>query len=88
MVVVGAGGRVFGHVDELEIETEHLRITTITVKVTSAAVTELGIKKPFWSSAKLVVHAADVQGITDVVVLRLSIETFADRLGTAAADAS
>jgi sporulation protein YlmC with PRC-barrel domain len=85
MAVVGAGGRVFGTVDEVEIATDTLRIAALTVRINSEAVEALGIKKPFWSHATLVVHAADVQGITDVVVLRYTIEQFAERLGAAVA---
>lgn len=84
MAVVGAGGRVFGTVDELELDTQTLRLSSLIVKVNSAAVTALGIDKPFWSSAKLVVQATDIHAITDVVVLRLTIEDFASRLGSAA----
>ncbi len=86
MAVVGAGGRVFGTVDELEIDTETLRISTLTVRIKSEAVAALGIEKPFWSHATLVVHAPDVQAITDVVVLRYTIEQFAERLGSAHAE--
>ena len=83
MAVVGAGGRVFGHVEELELETDTLRVESLHVQVTAAAVSDLGIKKPFWSHATLVVPARYIQAITDVVVLRLTIEEFAERLGTA-----
>ncbi len=85
MSVVGAGGRVFGTVDEIEIDTEGLRVVSLVVRVNSAAVADLGIDKPFWSSAKLVVNARDVQGVTDVVVLQLTIEEFSQRLGNATA---
>lgn len=86
MSVVGAGGRVFGTVDELEVETEGMRISSMIVRITSDAVSDLGIKKPFWSSAKLVVNIGDVQAVTDVVVLRLTIEEFSQRLGNATTD--
>lgn len=86
MSVVGAGGRIFGTVDEVEIETETLRISSLIVRVNSDAVAALGIATPFWSHAKLVVHAPDVQAITDVVILRYTIEQFAERLGSAKAD--
>lgn len=86
MAVVGAGGRVFGTVSELEIDTDTLRISSLTVRVNSEAVASLGIDKPFWSHAVLVVHASDVQAITDVVILRLTIEEFSARLGSATAE--
>lgn len=85
MAVVGAGGRVLGHVEELEIETDGMRLATFQVRVASQAVTDLGIKKPFWSHATLVVHARDVEAVTDVVVLRLTLEELAMRVDAAAA---
>lgn len=81
MSVVGAGGRIFGTVNELEIETAGLRVVSLVVRVSSDAIAALGIEKPFWTHANLVVDAKDVQGVTDVVVLRLTIEEFAQRLG-------
>ncbi len=86
MTVVGAGGRVFGKVDEFEIATETLRIATLTVRIASDAVTALGIDKPFWTHAVLAIQIEDIQAVTDVVILRLTIEQFAARLGSARAD--
>lgn len=85
MAVVGSGGRVIGHIEELDFETDGLRLATLQVRVTSNAVEHLGIKKPFWRHATLVVHARDIEAVTDVVVLRLTISDLATRIEAATA---
>jgi sporulation protein YlmC with PRC-barrel domain len=83
MSVVGAGGRVFGEVIGVDVDAVTWRVPTLTVGLKSAIVADLGIDKPFWSRAHLVVHVEDIQSVTDVVVLGLTTEEFARRLGGA-----
>jgi sporulation protein YlmC with PRC-barrel domain len=86
MSVVGANGRVFGDVDDIEIDAETWRMTNLIVRVSSAAVLDLGLDKPFWSRARLSVPVHQVSGATEVVVLKSSLGEFAQMIAAAVAD--
>lgn len=86
MKVVGSNGRVFGEVDDLEIDEQTWRATHIIVRVKSDAVTELGLDKPFWSHARLPIPIHQVSGASDVLVLRSSLEEFAQLIRLADAE--
>ncbi|MBA3394815.1 MAG: PRC-barrel domain containing protein [Deltaproteobacteria bacterium] len=83
MQVVGGGGRVFGRVDEIEIDAGAWKVESLVVRVTSDAISALGINKPFWTHAQVVIPVSAVQAVSDVVVLRLTIDEFGQRLLTA-----
>lgn len=86
MKVVGSEGGVFGDVDDVELDLATWRMTSLIVRVTAEAVTSLGLEKPFWSRARLSVPVHQVAGATDVVVLRSSLEEFAQLIAAADAD--
>ncbi len=83
VAVVGAGGRMFGRVQDVQLDDATMKIAGVIVGLQAEVVAELGVHKPFWSRAVLTVPAADVEAISDVIVLRLSVEQFADRIGAA-----
>ncbi len=72
--VVGANGRAFGDVHDIEIDEATWQVKSLIVRINSDVVTDLGLEKPFWSRARLSVPVNQVSGATDVVVLRTSIE--------------
>ncbi len=83
IVVVGAHGRVVGEIDDVEIDPSAWRVTGIVVKVDAEAVVQLGLKKPFWSKARVTIPIDHVSGVTDVLVVDVPLE----RLGALLADA-
>lgn len=85
MQVVGAGGHVFGEIVDLEL-ADLTTVSGIVIRVRSANLAKLGIKKPFWSRAKLVIPAKSVRAMDDVVILRISLDEFARQLKTAEAE--
>jgi sporulation protein YlmC with PRC-barrel domain len=82
MQVVGAGGHVFGEVVDLELEGV-TTLSGIVIRVKSSNLAKLGIRKPFWSRARLVIPAKSVRAMDEVVILRTSLEQFAEQLKAA-----
>ena len=76
MKVVGAGGHVFGEVVDLELAGP-TTVSGFVIRVRSSNLVKLGMKKPFWSRARLVIPAKLVRAMDDVVVLRASLDQFA-----------
>lgn len=76
--VVGAKGAVFGEVEDLEISIK--KVTALVVCVKASHVKELGLKKPFWSKVQVLIPAKHISAITEVVVLKISLEEFAKHL--------
>lgn len=85
MKVVGANGRTFGEVDELDVDVESWRIASIIVRVSSTSVTDLGLDKPFWTHARLTIPVEHISGASDNVVLRTTLDEFAKLLAGAKA---
>lgn len=85
MKVIGAGGRIVGEVDDIELDVTTWRMASLVVRVQSDALAELGLAKPFWSHARLKVPVLQVSGATDVVILHSSVADLAELV--AAADA-
>ncbi|MBA3458061.1 MAG: hypothetical protein H0T42_33570 [Deltaproteobacteria bacterium] len=86
MNVIGANGRVFGTVDDVELDAATWRATSLVARVRSDAITDLGLEKPFWSRARLSIPIHHVSGATNVVVLKTTLEEFAQLIAHAAAD--
>jgi len=76
--VVGSGGIVFGNVADLELSGTNL--SGLIIAVRKSHVVELGLTKPFWSQAIVVIPVESVKSIADVVVLSMSLEEFAKKL--------
>ena len=81
--VVGSTGRVFGIIDDITLDTDSWKVASIAVKVRSQAVSELGLTKPLWKSARVEIPASVIGAARDVVILTVSLEQFAERLKTA-----
>ena len=88
MRVVGANGRSFGDVDDLDVDVESWRIASVIVRVSSTAVVDLGLEKPFWTHARLTIPVDHISGASDSLVLRTTLEEFAQLLAVAKADES
>jgi sporulation protein YlmC with PRC-barrel domain len=86
MQVVGSSGRIFGVIEDLSIDESTWRGAALVVRVRSNAVSDLGLEKPFWSSARVEIPIHHVSATSDVVVLRTSLEEFAQLIALAHAD--
>lgn len=84
--VVGSNGRLFGTIADFGIDTEHWNIASILLKVDSKAVTDLGLSKPLWRSARVEVPSSLIAAAQDVVILKVSLEEFAEKLKAAVPD--
>jgi sporulation protein YlmC with PRC-barrel domain len=76
--VVGSGGLVFGNVADLELSQTNLSGLIVAVK--NSHVVELGLTKPFWSAALVVIPVEFIKSIADVAVLSMTLEEFAKKL--------
>jgi len=83
--VVGAEGHAFGEVVDLELEGL-MTLSGLVIRVKSSNLAKLGIKKPFWNRATLVIPAASVKVMDDVVILRSNLEQFSQQLKAAEAE--
>ena len=81
--VVGSNGRLFGSIADFDIDTDHWKVASIMLKVDSRAVTDLGLSKPLWRSAHVEVPASLIGAAQDVVLLKVSLEEFAEKLKAA-----
>jgi sporulation protein YlmC with PRC-barrel domain len=81
--VVGASGRIFGMIDDILIDTETWRVTHLVIQVSSDAVTDLGLEKPFWSHAMLEIPIHQVAGASDAVILRSTVAEYAAMIASA-----
>lgn len=81
--VVGAGGRTIGVVHEIDVELTTWRVKDIIVRVEADAVADLGVRKPIWKSAHMIIHPDDVQGASDNLVLKIKLEDLAQRVAAA-----
>lgn len=86
MTVVGASGRVFGDVDDVVIDETTWQATRLIVRVSSDAVADLGLEKPFWKRARLQIPTHQVVGASDVMVLRSTLEEIAQLVAMAEAE--
>lgn len=84
MTVIGTGGRVFGELQDVVIDGGGLRITGLVLRVRSPLVEELGLTRPLWRRARVVVPAEYVSSLGDVVMLNLSVDDYARQLVGAA----
>ncbi len=72
--VVAKDGRTVGKVEGCQLDFDLWRVVSIRVRVARAMVGPLGLKKPLLGSATLDVRVDSVEGVADVVVLRLTVE--------------
>ena len=84
--VVGSNARLFGIIADLGIDTDLWKVASIMLKVDSKAVTDLGLSKPLWRSARVEVPASLIGAAQDVVILKVSMEEFAEKLKAAVPD--
>jgi len=81
--VVGSNGRMFGIIADLGVDTELWKVASIMLKVDSKAVTDLGLSKPLWRSARVEVPSSLIGAAQDVVILKVSLEEFSEKLRAA-----
>lgn len=86
MNVVGSSGRVFGDIDDVEIDETTWRATQLIVRVSSEAIADLGLEKPLWKRARLAIPIHQVAGTSDVVVLRSTLDEIAQLVAIADAE--
>ena len=72
--VVAKDGRTVGKVEGCQLDFDLWRVVSIRVRVARAMVGPLGLKKPLLGSATIDVRVDSVEGVADVVVLRLTVE--------------
>lgn len=78
--VFGAGGRLFGDLDDLLIDDKTWRIVSLVVRLESDAVEALGLEKPFWRRARLSLPADIAHEENGVLVLELTLDEFSELL--------
>ncbi|MCW8131492.1 MAG: PRC-barrel domain-containing protein [Planctomycetota bacterium] len=79
--VIGLKGHVFGEVSDLFLTGG--KVTSLEIQVASENVATLGLKKPFWRKAKVVIPWKFVRGISDTVTLKISLDDFGKFLAKA-----
>lgn len=79
--VVGSEGMIFGNVADLEFSGT--KLSGMVIAVRNSHVADMGLQKPFWSSAHVVVPSELIKSIAEVVVLSVSVKEFGDRLAEA-----
>lgn len=75
--VVGAKGRVFGAVEDLEFDPDSWKVTFIQLRVDNRCVKDLGLSKPLFRNARVRVPVSKVGSVGDVLLMKLSLEEFA-----------
>jgi sporulation protein YlmC with PRC-barrel domain len=86
-VVLGAGGRVFGDLEEVIIDWQQWRVLRVVVRIDSDAVEALGLRKPYWRRARLSIPVDHVSSAHDEIVLRTTLDEFGALLDEDAIDA-
>jgi sporulation protein YlmC with PRC-barrel domain len=85
--VAGSNGRIMGILADFGVDTETWRVASLQLKVDSKAVTDLGLSKPLWRSARVEVPSELIRAAKDIVILKVSLEEFAERLKSAVPEA-
>lgn len=85
LTVIGSGGRLLGELVDLEIDDTTLQVVGLILKVESAAVEGLGLTKPFWSRAYVMIPAGYVGAVTDVILLKASLDQIGEQIKAASA---
>jgi sporulation protein YlmC with PRC-barrel domain len=80
--VVGAEGRLVGTLVDVEIEDD-MRVSGVVLRLEGSAVEDLGLKKPLWRSAHVLLPASFVSSVTDVILLNATIAQIEERLAKA-----
>lgn len=86
-VVLGAGGRVFGDLEDVIIDWRQWRVLRVVVRIDSGAVEALGLRRPYWRRARLSIPVDQVSSADDEVILRTTLDEFAALLDDDAIDA-
>jgi sporulation protein YlmC with PRC-barrel domain len=81
--VIGAGSRELGTLADLELDLATWTTVALVVRVESNAIVTLGLKKPFWSDARVRIPMMHIEELSDIVVLRITLDDFAELLSEA-----
>lgn len=75
--VVGAGGRFFGTVEDLEVDPKTWKITSLLIRANQHCLEDLGLKKPLFRNVRLTLPIQEIGDIGDVILLKITLEDFA-----------
>jgi len=85
--VYGSAGRLFGDLEDLQIDEERWLVESLVVRLESDAVAALGLETPFWRRARLTIPARLAREDNGVIVIGLTLDEFATLLDSDAIDA-
>lgn len=63
--VIGAGGRIFGEIEDLEVDVGSWHVENLVLRVRGSVVRDLGIPRPRWRRAHVSVPARHVRAGQD-----------------------